>query len=427
MTQRTRTISAILSAAVLWGAAAMAQPAPPAEVPHPKAPATRPAEEASADDAVVRFPHLRVHVDQGYIELDATVVQATYALEFVLAYGKDKAYESILSTQAAPSHLHAGLLMLGLAPGKPGYWRGMGEDAEFIPPRGAELRLELRWTDADGKEHRAEPADWLKPMDDSKTMPDPMRWVFLGSDILPTGQYAADVDLGVIAVANLPSAVIDVPFASEQAIEARTFDVDPDALPPDDTKVTVRITPVKDAANAPHARALLEINRFGQMRIDGKPIQLHELTDWALAFSKLHKHAQVVIRSSALAISAYGPLARVELRLGGVYEFEEETAPLFTPLLPRTAEQMQRSLTEWQTRFDHPYDQIRDPGEEVEDTLTEIRRQREEWRKLDALLAEYEQQLLAKQAAYRKQNPPRRDEDDSPPAPTTAPVEPSAE
>ena len=112
--------------------------------------------------------------------------------------------------------------MLGLRPGKPGGYVGK----EYVPPRGAALRIELRWKDKTGESHSAEASDWLKLSGRGTGKVKPTGWIFVGSEILPGGVYDADLNGGIIAVANLPSAVIDVPFESTQTMENREFVVD---------------------------------------------------------------------------------------------------------------------------------------------------------------------------------------------------------
>lgn len=342
--------------------------------------------EDQAEKQIHAFPHLRIDRKNRRIEIDAVTVDSTYALEFLLCMAGTKEYESLLATRAKPWQVHAGLLMMGLSPGKPGYFTG----TEYVPPRGAGLDIRLEWKDKQGKAHSTPAVDWLAwaGEDGDTKMPD--RWIFLGSEVSPKGRYWADEDGGIIAVANLPSAVIDVPMASAQPIEQRLFVPDKKVIPPAETAVTVVITPKKDAEQAPHARAFLDIDRFGQMRIDGEPIRMVNLAQWASRFSRKHSQALVVIRSDGRALCGYAPMARMELKIGGIYEFEQRTMGLRSPLLPRTVEQMSTALAGWKERFAEPHEQVLPPAEEAQATLEHIRREREELKRLDALWLRYE-------------------------------------
>lgn len=188
----------------------------------------KPPAEQSKPQNVFRFKHLTVDRKKRTITLEAMVVEASYSLEFLLCKAGSKEYESVMSTEVRPSQIHAALLMLNLRPGKPGGYVGK----EYVPPRGAGLRIELRWKDGAGKSRGTEAGDWLKLNREGDGKVKPTRWIFVGSEVIPGGAYEADLNGGIIAVANLPSAVIDVPFASTQTLENRQFVVDTDAIPP---------------------------------------------------------------------------------------------------------------------------------------------------------------------------------------------------
>ncbi len=346
---------------------------------------------------VIRLKHLTVDRKRRTITLEAVVVEASYSLEFLLCKAGSKEYESVLSTEARPWEVHAGLLMLGLRPGKPGGYVGK----EYVPPRGAALRIELRWKDKTGESHSAEASDWLKLSGRGTGKVKPTGWIFVGSEILPGGVYEADLNGGIIAVANLPSAVIDVPFESTQTMENREFVVDADAIPPAGTRVQMVITPHKGAERAPHARALLEIDRFGRMTIDGREIDVSGLGKWAEQYTREHDKGMVVIRSDARALCAFAPIAQGELKIGGVFEFEHRINPSPSLPLPRTSHQATGALGEWKKRFAEPHEQIRDPSQDARETLKRIGRERTELKRMDALWAEYDKALRKELNAYK--------------------------
>ena len=363
----------------------------------PRAGKPRPAEQSKPQN-VFRFKHLTIDRKKRTITLEAMVVEASYSLEFLLCKAGSKEYESVLSTEALPWEVHAALLMLHLRPGKPGGYVGR----EYVPPRGAALRIELRWKDKAGKSHIAEAADWLKLSGEGAGKVKPARWIFVGSEVLPGGAYEADLNGGIIAVANLPSAVIDVPFASTQALEKREFVVDADAIPPAGTKVQMIITPDKGSERSPHARALLEIDRFGRMTIDGEAIDVSDLAKWAEQYTQEHKKGMIVIRSDPRALCAFAPIARTELRIGGVFEFEHRISPSPSPPLPRTPHQLTDALGEWKKRFAEPRKQIRDPSRNAQETLRRIREEQAELKHLDALWGQYYKALQKELDAYRE-------------------------
>ncbi|NBB96341.1 MAG: hypothetical protein GVY16_11465 [Planctomycetes bacterium] len=405
---------AVLLAVVLLGlllacapgedqAALDATEAEPSDSPPPAGDEQADPPDTRADNRIVRLKEVTVDLDRRTVTCPATAIEAQYALEFLLCKRGTKEHESLLATPAEAWQIHAGLLMLGLSPGKPGTYVGEGKHLRYVPPRGPALDIRLKWTDTEGEEHEDAAIDWLKLSGQADEEHEPEHWIFVGSEILPGGGYWADADGGIIAVANLPSAVIDVPFESAQAIEERLFELNKDALAPAGTKVQIVIRPLKGGKTHPHARALLEINRNGEMTIDGEPIAMNELRDWATAWTRQHEDGMVVIRSSALAPGVYADLARLELKVGGVFEFERRVAPLFVPLLPHTPAQVAADLADWQARFAEPKEQLRDPGQEAQKVLRQIELERRELKRLDLLWTDYEKQLRQQLDDYRRQ------------------------
>lgn len=332
--------------------------------------------------------------------IPARVVKPGYMLEFLLCRTGTKEYESVLATDARPHEIHAALLLLGLSPGLPA--ETVGET--FYPPRGAKVAVELHWTDQAGKQQTASAGDWLAPSETAKgksDAPKPARWVFVGSELMPGGGYAADQDGGIIAVANVAAAVLDVPMASTKILQQRRYVLNADACPPVGTDVQIVLRPDKNAERAPYARALLEIDPNGEMAVDGLPITMGKLAAWADAFSTRHKRGRVVIRSAAETPAGLAPEAQSELKLGGVYDFEFRVAPAFPPLLPRTDAQLEAATREWRERFAHPEDQLDDPGKMAEDVLKQIEASRENLQRIDALWARYAEFLRTRRESRK--------------------------
>ncbi|MCK5113272.1 MAG: hypothetical protein KAR11_00730 [Phycisphaerae bacterium] len=342
-----------------------------------------------APKGVVKFKHLLVDRDNGVITIDTKVAKSEHGLEFLLCRDRTKEYESLLSTKATGRQLHAGLLMLGLDPGKPAEYDG----EKYIPPRGAGLKISLQWKDKDGVQQQVNVDDWITTDKKDKQKFTPDRFIFVGSEILPNGTYQADTSGGLISLANLSSSVLDVPFESTRTLENRRFSADTDKLPTPGTKVQLVITPEKNAVNAPHARAMLEIDRLGQLLIDGQRIDYPQLQKWAQQYTDQHKLGRVVIRSAGRAMCVYGAMAKLELKLGGVFEFEEYTAPMQAPLLPQTPAQLKVMLSSLKKRLADPDEQINNPKREITRTLDQIQRQRAELKRLDGLWTEYEKSL----------------------------------
>jgi hypothetical protein len=386
---------------------------------------------------VVQMKHLRVDLTKRTVTIDAAVCQPTYALEFLLCQGEGKTYESLLTTAAQPSHVHAALLLLGLTPGKPARWSSEGE-GRFIPPRGAELTIAFHWKDKDGRAREADASDWLtspakdksgpaggpengvrSPRDDIKGT-DPIRpppglraiktWVFVGSEVWPSGRYAADQDGGIICVANLREAVIDVPFESANALEGREFAPNAAAVPPAGTPVEVVLTPLPGAANAPDARVMLEIDRLGNLVLDGRPIAPTQLRAWAEKYVEKHARGEVTLRAAAEAQVNDLAAAKRGLEFGGVRYFEEQFLPPLVEVPPRTPDQAKRLLADWTDRFRRSREFDEYLVQDAQETLAELERRTAEARQYPQLLDDYRRQLVQGLEAYRARFPTTRPE-----------------
>jgi hypothetical protein len=162
-------------------------------------------------------------------------------LEHLLCLRNTKEHEAVLATSAPPLMIHAGLLLTGAKPGKPVQFQ-----PDFQPPTGPPIDIELEWV-ADGKTQHAAGRDWVK---DTKTgKPLTKDWVFAGSLKFEDPQtkktiYAAD-DGDLITVANFPSAILDLPFASSADDADRAFVANTPRVPPSGTPVTMYLRPAE--------------------------------------------------------------------------------------------------------------------------------------------------------------------------------------
>ncbi len=403
-----------LTAVIIAGSIVIAQDAP--ESKKPAAATSNPEQPAATQaDRELKFDHLRVDLKNRRIIMDAEVCKPTYGLEFFMCKGNEKSYESVLSTEAQAWQLHAGLLALGLTPGKPARWSsGYGADAKFMPPQGAELKIEMKWKDADGKEQTAEAGDWLAPAGEGEgQMAAPKKWVFVGSEVLPDGGYLADMEGfgGLISVANLSSSVIDVPFQSTNSLDSRQYIFNEKVIPPSGTRVEVVITPLPGAEKAEHARAVLDIDRFGNLKIDGEAVSHEELSIWAGHFMSEHSSGMVVIRAAGRALVQDVASAMLYLRYGGVFEMPVVRLEA-DDVMPRTPQQTEAELEQWKKMFANPDDEIVDPAEQAELKLKQLEANIKELEATRAMLADYAEQLQTRLDKYRQENPPQPDSTD---------------
>lgn len=380
----------------------------PAAMAQTHSAASSPATASAPSGKVLKFPGLRVDLTAGQVVMDAEVCLRKGPLELLVCNWGTKEHESILHTKARSAHLHAALLALGLAAGIPAQWSGTDEQARFLPPRGGEVKIILRWKDADGKARQADAGDWLASADPKKPGAPANKWVFTGSEILPDGSYQADLPENghVISVSNFPDAVLDVPFESTSSDADLQFEAATDNIPPNETPVEVVIIPLADAAKSPYARAMVEIDALGQFKVEGKDVTPQQLSDWAGEFTQKHPKAQVVIRADGKALVGDVEQARLQLRYGGVRDFCDQPFPAGDLVLPRTARQLSDQLADWKKRFENPRDYMREPGGHSQDVIEDIQRQVKQLDALRDLWMRYADQLRKGSDEYRASTRP---------------------
>ena len=289
------------------------------------------------------YKNLTIDTKADEILIKGEVLSATYGLECLLCKQGFKEHESVISTQAPAWQLHAGLLALGLTPGIPAEM----VNGKYQPPRGPNLDINVKWKNKDGKEIVEPITNWMKLSGKGNKKQLPKHWVFIGSMISPDGSYFADSTGAIISVSNLSDSVIDVPFHSTLKLEDRIFSIDPKKIPPKGTKITLVIKPKKGAKKSPYARAILDIDPWGRLKIDGQKIPVGKLTEWAEHFSDKHEHAMVIIRSAGETQCLWAPIAQLELKVGGIYYFKQFVSSPIYPIMPITEGQLAWLMKQW--------------------------------------------------------------------------------
>ena len=338
--------------------------------------------------------------------MDAYVVLPQGPLELLVTFASKKEHESILATKALPSHLHAALLALGLAPGRPVRF-ALDPQGQRVtaPPAGALLDISLRYTDAQGHTVTQPANEWMLSLKDDKPVA-PMHWVFAGSDILEQGGYWADLSGNQITVSNFPDACVDVPFDSTTDNAALDFAANPAAIPPLATPVTVVIRPVAGADKADVAPRPSNVDRFGRYSLDGLKIALDEVEPWAAKFKARHAKPYVVLNVSPRALVYNVERLKDILAEQDIYDVQVNMNSLAGEVLPRTPEQMARSLDWWAKQFEQYTELIREPGQQASVVLRQIETQKEDLGDLIQLWTEYDQRLTKALAAYHAATQP---------------------
>jgi len=199
---------------------------------------------APATQPVGKLPHIEVDVGHREVRVECEAVKASYPLEFLAVVTNTNEYEALVHTQAKPSDVHLGLLMIGLKPGEP--LRYVEESKTWIPPTGPAIQIWFEY-DKDGKHEKVPASRWMRDVKTGKE-PSEYSWVFTGSKTLGDGTYGGDVTGYIVSVINNEMSVVDVPALKSRAMEAREWERNGDVMPATGTKVTMILSPADAGA-----------------------------------------------------------------------------------------------------------------------------------------------------------------------------------
>lgn len=190
-----------------------------------------------------KMPHVSVDVKKREIRVEAEVLNPQMALEFFCCLAGTAEHEAVLRTEARPSHVHLGLLMLGLQPGEPVRFSKAAD--KWLPPHGPPLHISVEWDGKDGKRVRVPAYKMMRGVKSKAPMP-PTTWIFAGSRVMDDGKYAADTTGYLVSVVNFDLTVIDLPELHSNANETLEWEYNPDVVPQKGTKVWMILEPAGD-------------------------------------------------------------------------------------------------------------------------------------------------------------------------------------
>jgi hypothetical protein len=196
------------------------------------APTTKP-----SPPGVGRFPHIAVDLPNKEIRIDCESLNPTMPLEFLCVLTGTSEHESVLRSQAKPSHLHTALLMLGAQPGRNAKYDEAQE--KWLPPTGHPIDLSLELPAKDNQPPKRLPASSLIRDLDTKQSPKSLPFVFAGSRTMPDGNYAADTTGYIASLVNFDLTLLDTPRIASSANDTLQYEFNPDTVPPTGTKVTL--------------------------------------------------------------------------------------------------------------------------------------------------------------------------------------------
>lgn len=199
----------------------------------------------------VNWPFVRVLPDERAVEIDGFVATTEGWLEQIICNVGTRDYEAIIATQAKASHIHAGLLLLGLEPGHPGSWQIDPDDPqmmkwEVVQPEGPKVWLTVQWTDEGGQSHEVPVQDWVRDHHSGRQFPDGP-WVFGGSMMATDYQgrevYVADRSGSICGLVTFGDETLGWNEVWPDQVEVRPaeWEADTDAMPVSGTPVVVHL------------------------------------------------------------------------------------------------------------------------------------------------------------------------------------------
>lgn len=229
--------------------------------------AARVAEEAAQRELVEFLAGEGVRADRALrvVEFDGMVAVDCHDpetpdvyLEVVCCTPDTREHESLVVAAAAPSLVHAALLLIGAEPGAPGGWRREGDEILPVPPRGEAVRVTLVTRAGEGTEVEHDPAAWIRQAGTGRSLREAMptsAWVFAGSRVREhRGRevYDADGTGQLIGLHTFGSETIA--WTEVESPEARIDDpqwlADGAVVPAIGTPVTVRLRLVSRGPSA---------------------------------------------------------------------------------------------------------------------------------------------------------------------------------
>lgn len=226
-------------------------PVPPTEPPPPPVSPPAPDRPPEARYAPVDWPHVRIDMNAKVVEIDGVCALNSGWLEQIICTAETRTHESLVATQAKPSHIHAALLLIGLEPGTPGWWKIDPDDPEgkkwiVQPPTGSKVSITFEWTGADGTKRSATAREWVRDFHTHDLLPQGP-WIFGGSMMKPdyTGvvTYVADRTGSIAGLVTFGDELLGwcEVLPDQEGVMAPEWEANTAAMPDPGTRVVVRV------------------------------------------------------------------------------------------------------------------------------------------------------------------------------------------
>lgn len=207
--------------------------------------------------ADVDWPHLRIDLNNKVVEIAGYSGINEGWLEQIICLAGTRTHESVLITEAKPSHIHAALLLIGLEPGQPGWWKINPDDPEGMkwivePPKGAAVSITVEWASPQGETREVPVREWVRDYHTRELLPEGS-WVFGGSQTRPdyTGKmtYVADRTGSIAGLVTFGDELLgwSEVLPDQEAVMAPEWQANTEAMPEFGTPVLIRLRPASEA------------------------------------------------------------------------------------------------------------------------------------------------------------------------------------
>lgn len=184
----------------------------------------------------------------GFVPIDVNDPDAPDVyLELLVCSPDTREHEALVVTSVTPSHLHAGLLAIGLEPGRPGSFRIDGREVVAVDPIGPTVEVLVK---IEGGSAFVPLLAWTKHRDrGTSLLDDGAAMLFAGSRMV-TRQgrewYDADGAGTIIGLTTFGGEVVSLSttISPEAGVAEPVWLADNDLVPPFGTPVTVRVQAV---------------------------------------------------------------------------------------------------------------------------------------------------------------------------------------
>lgn len=201
---------------------------------------------------------ITIDVKKKHVDVKATVCMRRGDFLEMFACTKDtREHESILVTEAAPSTMHLGLLLLGLEPGRPLSYDMKFDPPKLVPAKGPKVDVFIV-IKVDDVEREIPANRWIQD-NQTKEMKKGNTWLFAGSQFATFQDkqvYQADLNGSAISLVNFGDDLLTLPNKMTDANEShgKVWAPRTEAIPKVGTKVVIRLKPqTEDAKEAKDA------------------------------------------------------------------------------------------------------------------------------------------------------------------------------